>query len=168
MKRKMIYVGPLYRWDLQSAERRHFAGRYFLFSVIGLLLYFAGIWNYSRLSHVWYVLIPYISILLCIVYMNTALYNIYKEVPIFSREVKDKTKDRLKGACAMGMLLSAASGGGQICNFIISGWHPAVSDLPIIVASLALFLIFLICFRDSRCLTFHQVENPAAAEWENK
>lgn len=64
-KRRVVYVGPLFSWKSNADTRKKCIREGMGLLILGWMLYFASIWKYSRLSHVWYVWIPYVCFLIC-------------------------------------------------------------------------------------------------------
>lgn len=167
-KRKMIYIGPLFQWATPESCRRKLLQQCSVTAALGWILYFLGIWNYSRLSHIWYVILPYICIFLCLCFLSNCLWRIGRTPQPFEREQKDKMTDRFRSSSAMGMLLAAAAGAGQIFNLVRAGFLPGMADAFLIAVTWIQFFLFLLCFRQGKQLQISVLTNPMTKEWENR
>ncbi|MGN1148276.1 MAG: hypothetical protein ACI4TB_07625 [Lachnospiraceae bacterium] len=168
VKRKMIYTGPLYRWELSEEVLKKLRLRYLLLCVAGWIIFIGSMLFYSNLSRIWYVILPYACLLLVFSFFSAAVYNLFTAKQPMSREVKDKTFDRLKGSSLVGMVFCAGAFAGEVAARIVFQEFGGWGDGLFMAATILLFFILLYAFKEGKQLMVSEEINPVAEEWKDK
>lgn len=168
VKRKMVYVGPYYLWNVNPKLLKGLRNRSLLCLLAEWLLFLGSMSFYNTISRNWYVILPYVCLILVLLFKSMAVFNLYAVKEPMNREKKDKTAERLKGASLCGMVFSAAAAAGECVVLIRTAKLLQTADYMFVTATAVLFFLMLYGFGVSRRLQVTEQENPAAAEWKNK
>lgn len=168
VKRKMIYTGPLYRWELPKEALKKLRVRFLLLCVAGWMIFIGSMLFYSNLSRIWYVILPYACLLLVFSFFSAAVYNLFTAKQPMSREVKDKTCDRLKGSSMVGMVFCAGAFAGEVAARVAFREFGGLGDNLFMAADILLFFILLFVFKEGKQLSVSEEINPVAEEWKDK
>lgn len=163
-----VYVGPLYEWAISGQVLKKYRIKLLLLTLLQIVLFVSSLWNYSDLTRLWWVVVPYSCLFLVFVLQCMVCYNLFVLKGQMQREQKDKTVDRLKGCSVMGCILSGISivstTGSLIANMVnIQFW-----DIYYIIVEMVLFIIFLYNMKSSGTLLVKELVNPVAEEWKDK
>lgn len=170
-REEMVYIGPLYCWDMPEEVFYRLKRQYLAGSILAWLVFVASLWPYSEISRIWYVILPYCCLLFPLFFISVAVHNMISAPCPFSREKKDKTVGRLKGSFMAGMVLSGGAAVGQAAGcLLMKDEHLTAiaitgTDVLMIAATWLLFIIMLYGFKASKRLAVREIENPRTAEW---
>lgn len=95
--KKYRYDGKYYRFDLLEESTKKFRIELLIYIVGILIAFFVPLFVYSTLTRVFYVVIPYITLLIPIYLLLQAIYYLFRNNGKLKREEKEKSFDRLKG-----------------------------------------------------------------------
>lgn len=168
VKRKMVYTGPLYRWDTAEAELKKIRLSYLVLGIWGWGLFVGSMLFYSNLSRLIYVMLPFACLFLVLFYFSAGTYNLFFAKQPMRREIKDKTCDRIRASAFMGMLFSGGAFAGETAATMIFKEIFVTGDFLFMTATVLLFFICLYGFICGRRLTVSEEDNPAAEEWKDK
>lgn len=167
VKRKMVYTGPFYEWDITEERLKGLRIRYACLAGTGWLLFLLSLSFYSSVSRVLYVMLPYACFMPILALLTGASLKLAVTRGSMNREDKDKICTRLKNFSAAGMVCGILTGIGVIASIFfqkISGGN----DLLFAAADILLTHLCLYGFKSSRYLLVREKINPAAEEWENR
>lgn len=168
VKRKMVYTGPLYDWNLSEDELRRIRRLYLILCVSICAIYLGSLLFYSNLSRLWYVILPYSCLILVLFFFIAAVYNIVHASQPMNRETKEKTQDRIKGSSLIGIVFTLGTFLGETYGLFKLQQDISYTDLLFIVASVFIFTILLYGFKASKRLQLKEKINPLAEEWKDK
>ena len=167
VKRKMVYVGPFFEWDLEKRYFEKLRIRYMfaLFASWGCFL--GSLLFYSDLSRLWYVILPYAFEALVLIFASCALWNLYFAAQPMVREVKDKTLDRIRFTSIVGMICCIITVVGIVAGILLNGYTQP-GNILFAIADPLIFLLLLYGFKVSKCLKIREKDNPLADMWKDK
>lgn len=161
-KEKKVYTGPLYYWEIND-DLLLKMNRQFMFSVmITWILFILSLWSYSWISHVWYVVLPYIILLLPLSLNTSAVYKIFRTKQPFTRENKDKMHSRVKTCFLAASILSGLTIICQTIAVLLSDKPLAFSDWFMIATVPVILILMIFCYIKSRQLKIRESENKTA------
>ncbi len=167
VKRKIVYVGPFYEWDMDEKALIKLRTRYTIAVLISWLCFAGSILFYSDLSRLWYVILPYAFLALVLVFATCAVWNLYFAEQPMVREVRDKTLDRIRFTSIAGMLCCMITAVGLVVGIFRNGYMQA-GNLLFALADPVIFFLLLYGFKVSKCLKVREKENPLADQWKDK
>lgn len=168
VKRKMVYVGPYYIWEMPTAEVKKLRAICLAALFAQWILFIGSMCFYNDISRNWYVILPYVCLSLALVFQSMAVWNLCTAKQPMHRETKDKTCERMKSAAFCGMILSFLALIGETVACIKFAEKFKTADYLFVAATVVLFALLLYGFKVSKRLTVSEQENPATAEWKNK
>lgn len=163
-----VYVGPLYEWSIPEKQRKSLRGRLTVMTIVQIILFLSSIWNYNDLSRLWWVMLPYACLLFVFLFMAMVCYNLFVVKGQFHREQKDKTVDRMKGCCVMGVILVASSFLSATISMLMGLVHIQMWDVWFIITEAVLLTVFLYEVKLSKQLQVRELTNPKAEEWKDR
>lgn len=167
VKRKMVYVGPHYVWSAAESEMKTLRLRFSVLTMLGWILFIGSQLFYSNLSRVWYVVLPYEFFLIILLMWVGVLWNLFFAKQPMTRETRDKTCDRLKGASVAGIVCSLVTVAGIAVAVITRGYH-TTADISFMMIDPLLFHLMQQGRKLSKKLTVTEQVNPLTEEWKNK
>lgn len=167
VKRKMVYVGPFYTWDLEGKVFAGLRRRYTLSVLAGWVCFLGSMLFYSKLSRLWYVILPYTFLILVLFFATCAVWNLYFAGQPMTRECKEKTWDRMRSSSVMGMLCCVVTAVGLVTG-MLQNRCTQMEDFLFSLGDVFIFLFLLYGFKASKRLNVKETENPVAAEWKDK
>lgn len=167
VKRKMVYVGPIYEWDLEKRDLVKLRIRYMLAIFASWGCFLGSLLFYSDLSRLWYVILPYAFEVLVLIFASCALWNLYFAAQPMVREVKDKTLERIRFTAIAGMICCGIAEVGIVAGILLNGYTQPRNILFAVVDPL-IFLLSLYGFKVGKCLKIREKDNPLANQWRDK
>ena len=167
VRTRMVYTGPLYKWDMTDAEFKKLKVSLSVSAFISCLIFVASLSFYSELSRTWYVILPYAINFLLICTQWGVVGNLFFAKQPMSMDVKDKTLDREKTVSVMSLVLNVITVLCAVVTMIIRGYTKAGEFA--FVGMVTLFVVLsLYRIKVDKCLRVTECENPLTKEWEQK
>lgn len=93
---KMVYKGPLFEWGVDSFQIKKITIKLVLCILISFTAFLSSLWNYSNITRIWYIILPYSVLSLMIGLNSSSIFLLSKVKNSFQRKQKEKIADRLK------------------------------------------------------------------------
>lgn len=167
VKRNMVYVGPHYVWSAAEAEMKSLRIKCLVLAILGWVIFIGSQLFHSDLSRVWYVVLPYEFFFLILMMWTGAVWNLLFAKQPMTRETKEKTCERFKGASVAGMVCSLVTAAGITAVVITRGYH-TIPDICFMAADPLLLFLMLCGVGLGKKLTVTEQTNPLTEEWKNK
>lgn len=168
VKRKMIYVGPLYRWEMEEAVLKKVRLFCLFLCLLGWGLFVGSMLFYSNLSRLIYVILPFACLFLVLFFFSAGTCNLFLAKQPMSRERKDKTVDRIKASAFMGMLFCGGAFAGETAGMMVFKEFTGMGDFLFMAATVLLFFVFLCGFAAGKHLAVSEEKNPETAKWKDR
>ena len=168
MKDCTVYIGPLYEWTSTEKQLKKTAMLLTLMTAVQSFLLVFSLWNYSDLTKLWWVILPFACILFVCLYLGTVCYNLFTVKGQFHREQKEKTIDRLKASSTMGMIFAASTATTAFTSLFLDFIRLGFWDIFFVVADMTMIVLFIFEFRLAKTLEIREVPNPQTEIWKNK
>lgn len=162
IREKAIYTGPLYSFPDARKLRITALFNSFL-GLAGIILWLAGLWNYSAVTRKLYVSVP----MLCVCAVLSSFFSSAMKLlrltteQTFRREEKEKSVDRARGSSLAGILFCLAGfcavlfyGAGVSFRFSFYDWF-------YLICTVLQLLIFTAGFIMTKKLSVQEVHNPS-------
>lgn len=167
VRTKMVYTGPLYKWDMPEAELKRVKVSLIVLALISCILFVGSLSFYSELSRTWYVILPYAINFLLICMQWGVVWNLFFAKQPMSMETKDKTLDRDKVVSVISLVINIITVSCAVVTMIIKGYMKAGEfafvGMVIFFVTLALYRI-----KVDKCMRVAECGNPLTEEWEQK
>lgn len=163
-----VYIGPLYEWVSTVEQLKKAALLLTLMTVVQSFLLVFSLWNYSDLTKLWWVTLPFSCILFVCLFLGTVCYNLFTVRGQFHREQKDKTVDRLKATSVMGLIFAGTTAMSAFPSMFLDFIKLGVWDIFFVVSDLTMFVMFILEFRMAGRLEVKEVPNPETDKWKDK
>ncbi len=167
VKRKMVYTGPLYEWDLTAECLKRLRILYGCLAGAGWLLFLLSLSFYSNVSRILYVMLPYACFIPVLAFLTGASFKLAVTRGLMNRENKDKICTRLKNSSAAGVVCGLLTGIGVIVSIFLRKISVG-NNLLFAAADILLTYLCLYGFKSSGKLLVTETVNPVAQEWEKR
>lgn len=167
VKTKMVYTGPLYKWDMAESELKRLKISLSVSALISCILFVVSLSFYSELSRTWYVILPYAINFLLICMQWGVVWNMFFAKQPMSMEIRDKTLDREKTASVISLVMNIITLLCAVVTIIVKG-HTKAGEF-VFVGMVTLFVAFtLYRIKVDKCMRVAETYNPLTKEWEQK
>jgi len=163
-----VYIGPLYEWTSPKEQLKKYALLLTLMTAVQSFLLVFSLWNYSDLTKLWWVTLPFSSILFVCLFLGAVCYNLFTVKGQFHREQKEKTVDRMKATSVMGVILAGTTAMSAFTSLFLDFIKIGMWDIFFVVADMTMIVLFILEFRMAGKLEVREVPNPQAEIWKNK
>lgn len=163
-----VYIGPLYEWISSAEQLKKTALLLTLMTAVQSFLLVFSLWNYSDLTKLWWVVLPFSCILFVCLYLGTVCYNLFTVKGQFHREQKEKTIDRLKATGVMGIIFAGTTAMSAFASLFFDFIKIGVWDIFFVIADMTMFVLFVLEFRMAKALEVKEIQNPEADKWKDK
>jgi hypothetical protein len=163
-----VYIGPLYEWVSSKEQLKKTAWLLTLMTMVQSFLLVFSLWNYSDLTKLWWVVLPFSCILFVCLYLGMVCYNLFTVKGQFHREQKDKTIDRMKSSSVMGMIFAGTTAMSAFTSLFLDFIKIGVWDIFFVVADMTMIVLFILEFRMAGNLEIREVPNPETDKWKDK
>lgn len=167
IKDRLVYVGPLYDWQLSSGELRPLKTRMVLVTVLSWLLFVVSLSFHSELSRVWNIVLPYAFLALVLMYMTVCCWKLLWKKSPFDQKMKDQTGRGLPGALITGICIQFFTFAESVFYMVKRQYH-SPADIFFACILIILLLLLAVGIFQNKKLKFVEKENPLAEEWNHK
>ena len=167
VKRKMVYTGPLFEWDMPIEVLKRTKMECLLIMILSAGLFIGSLLFHSDVSRVWYVILPYAFFLPVLLFLLGACWNLFFAKQPMNRETKDKTYVRWKSSCVAGTVLCLITGIMAGIAMVLQHFTKT-GDILLLTSDVFLCGLMLYGGKVGKCLRVEEKTNPTAEEWKNK
>ncbi len=167
VRTKMVYTGPLYKWDMSETELKRVKVSLLVLTLISCILFVGSLSFYSELSRTWYVILPYAINFLLICMQWGGVWNLFFAEQPMSMELKNKTLEREKTVSVMSMVINIITVLCAVVTMIVKGYTKmgefTFAGMITLFIALSLYRI-----KVDKCMRVAETLNPLTKEWEQK
>ncbi len=163
-----VYIGPLYEWISSKEHIKKNAVLLTMMTVVQSFLLVFSLWNYSDLTKLWWVVLPFSCLLFVCLFLGTVCYNLFVVKGQFHREQKDKTIDRFKACSVMGIIFAGSTAMAAFSSLFLDFIRIGFWDIFFVAADMTMIVLFIFEFRMAKSLEVKEVPNPQAEIWKDK
>ncbi len=163
-----VYIGPLYEWTGSEKQRRSTAVKLLVMTLIQSVLFVFSLWNYSDLTKLWWVILPYACLLFVYLFLATVCRNLFVVTGQFHREKKEKTVDRLKACSVMGLIFAGSTVISAFVSLFLDFIKIGLWDICFVIADMIMIVLFICELRIAGGMEVKELPNPDAEKWKDK
>ncbi len=163
-----VYIGSLYEWTCSEEQRKSMAIRLTAMVAVQILLFVFSLWNYSDLTKLWWVVLPYACLLFVYLFLATVCRNLFVVKGQFHREKKEKTLDRLRACSMMGLIFSSTTVTSAFVSLFLDFIKIQIWDICFVAADMIMIVLFICEWRMAGDLEVKEITNPNAEKWKDK
>ena len=167
VRTKMVYTGPLYKWDMVEAELKSLKTALTVLSLISCIFFVGSLSFYSELSRTWYIILPYAINFLLICMQWGVVWNLFFSKQPMSMEIKDKTLDREKTVSVICLIINIITLLCAVVTIIVKG-HTKAGEFVFVGMVTLLVAFTLYRIKVDKCMRVAECENSLTKEWEQK
>lgn len=165
-KTKMVYTGPLYKWDMPQDEYINVRLRILVLTLISCILFVGSLYFYTELSRTWYIILPYAIQFLILIMQGSVVWNFFFAKQPMNMEIKDKTYDRERTSTVISILINIIVVVSSVITMIIKG-YTAIGEIIFVGMVVVFCILSLYRFKVDKCIRVTEIENHLTKEWEN-